>query len=94
MLKARDLDIVLIGTPDHWHALPMIEACKAGKDVYCEKPCAHNMFEARQIVAAAKKYMAPDNAVIVAKVRGSRFTQRTVCGNSDTHERHLNKKTT
>src|ERR1051326_9579822 len=38
MLAEKDLDIVLIATPDHWHALPMIEACKAGVDIYCQKP--------------------------------------------------------
>src|ERR1041384_7405132 len=37
MLKEKDLDLVLIATPDHWHALPMIAACEAGIDIYCQK---------------------------------------------------------
>ena len=47
---------MVISTPDHWHAIITIEACKAGKDVYVEKPCSHNVFESQQIVAAARKY--------------------------------------
>ncbi len=47
---------VSFATPDHWHALQTIWACQAGKDVYVEKPGTHNLFEGRQMVAAARKY--------------------------------------
>src|SRR5688572_13674536 len=56
MLKEKDLDIVLIGTPDHWHALPMIEAVKSGVDVYCQKPISVDIVEAQAMLAAARKY--------------------------------------
>jgi predicted dehydrogenase len=56
MLKAGDLDIVLIGTPDHWHALPMIAACQAGLDVYCQKPISVDIAEGQAMLAAARKY--------------------------------------
>lgn len=56
MLKEKDLDIVLIGTPDHWHALPMIEAVKAGADVYQQKPISIDVVEGQAMVAAARKY--------------------------------------
>ena len=56
MLDAKDVDAVVIATPDHWHALPTIHACMAGKDVYCEKPVAHNVAEGRAMIAAARKY--------------------------------------
>lgn len=56
MLKEKDLDIVLIGTPDHWHALPMIEAVKAGADVYVQKPTGVDVMESAAMVAAARKY--------------------------------------
>jgi predicted dehydrogenase len=47
---------LVLGTPDHWHALPTIHACQAGKDVYVEKPDGHNILEGRTMVAAAEKY--------------------------------------
>jgi predicted dehydrogenase len=47
---------LVIGTPDHWHALPAIHACQAGKDVYVEKPDGHNILEGQTMVAAAQKY--------------------------------------
>lgn len=56
MLKEKDLDVVLIGTPDHWHALPMIEAVKAGADVYVQKPTGVDVVESHAMVAAARKY--------------------------------------
>lgn len=56
MLKEKDLDIVFIGTPDHWHALPMIEAVKAGAHVYQQKPISHDVVEGQAMLAAARKY--------------------------------------
>lgn len=54
MLEAKDIDAVLISTPDHWHALPTIQACQAGKDVYCEKPLTLFVTEGRAMVNAAR----------------------------------------
>ena len=56
VLDDKDIDIVSIATPDHWHALGAIWACQAGKDVYVEKPVSHNVSEGRRIVEAARKY--------------------------------------
>jgi len=56
VLERKDIDAVSIATPNHWHALATIWACQAGKDVYVEKPGCHNIFEGRQMVAAAHKY--------------------------------------
>jgi predicted dehydrogenase len=56
MLREKDLDIVLIGTPDHWHALPMIEAVKAGIDVWVQKPTSVDVVESQAMLAAARKY--------------------------------------
>jgi predicted dehydrogenase len=56
MLKEKDLDIVLIGTPDHWHALPMIAACEAGADLYCQKPISVDIAEGKAMLAAARKH--------------------------------------
>jgi predicted dehydrogenase len=56
LLEDKSIDAVSIATPNHWHALQTIWACQAGKDVYVEKPCTHNMFEIQQIIAAARKY--------------------------------------
>jgi len=56
MLEENALDIVLIGTPDHWHALQMIEAVKAGAHVYVQKPISVDVIEGEAMVAAARKY--------------------------------------
>lgn len=56
MLQEKDLDIVLIATPDHWHALPMIAAVEAGADVYVQKPISVDVIEGQAMVAAAHKY--------------------------------------
>jgi predicted dehydrogenase len=56
LLEQKDIDAVIIGTPDHWHALMMIAACEAGKDVYVEKPVGNSIEECRAMVAAQKKY--------------------------------------
>ena len=55
MLKPKDLDIVLIGTPDHWHALQMIAAVEAGADVYVQKPTSVDVVESQAMLAAARK---------------------------------------
>ena len=56
MLREKDLDICLIATPDHWHALAMIEAAKAGCDMYVQKPISVDIVEGQAMVAAARKY--------------------------------------
>src|SRR5438876_9759828 len=56
MLKEKDLDLVLIETPDHWHALPMIEACQAGMDIWVQKPISVDIVEGQAMLAAARKH--------------------------------------
>jgi len=64
LLSDRNVDIVVVGTPDHWHCLQMIDACAAGKDVFCEKPVANSIFEAQLMNKAVDRY---DRVVQVAQ---------------------------
>ena len=56
MLESKEIDVVTIATPNHWHSLCAIWAVQAGKDVYVEKPVSHNIWEGRQLVNAARRY--------------------------------------
>jgi predicted dehydrogenase len=56
LLEDKAVDAVLIATPDHWHALPVVHACQAGKDVYCEKPLSLTIAEGQAMVKAARRY--------------------------------------
>ena len=56
LIENKDINAVIIGTPDHWHCLPFIAACQAGKDIYVEKPLANTIAECDLMVAATRKY--------------------------------------
>ena len=56
VMDDKDIDVVSIASPNHWHALSVIWACQAGKDAYVEKPGSHNIWEGRKMVEAAQKY--------------------------------------
>jgi len=56
LLEDKSIDAISIATPNHWHSLMAIWACQAGKDVYVEKPCSHNLWEGKQLVRASQRY--------------------------------------
>jgi predicted dehydrogenase len=56
VLELKEVDAVVVATPDHWHAIPTLLACQAGKDVYVEKPLGHDIKEGRAMIEAARKY--------------------------------------
>jgi hypothetical protein len=56
LLASKNVDAIIVTTPNHWHALVTIWACQAGKHVYVQKPASHNIFEGRKMVEAARKY--------------------------------------
>jgi predicted dehydrogenase len=56
VLDSKDVDAIMVATPDHWHALPLIQGCQAGKDVFVEKPLSYSVGEGRAMAEAARKY--------------------------------------
>ena len=90
MLERKDIDAVIIGTPDHWHALPLIMACEAGKDAYCEKPISHDITEAKAMDAAVKHFKrivqvgtwqrsTPEFTDAIAYVRAGKLGKIVLC---------------
>jgi predicted dehydrogenase len=76
VLERKDIDAVVIATPDHWHAPAAILACQAGKQVYVEKPCSHNFRESQLLVEAARKH----NVVVQhgTQQRSREFTRNAI----------------
>jgi predicted dehydrogenase len=73
LIERKDFDVLAVATMQYWHALPTIWACQTGRDVYCEKPLSHFIWEGRQMVNAARKY---DRLVEVGTQGRSRQTDR------------------
>ncbi len=76
LLAQKDIDAVIISTPDHWHALQSIEACAAGKDVYVEKPLTLTILEGRKMVDAAREH---GRVVQTGSMQRSSKEFRTAC---------------
>ena len=86
LLDSKEVDAICVTAPNHWHALATIWACQAGKDVYCQKPFSHNMFEGRRAVEAAKKYNR-----IVAATHGPRTSNSIRDAYAWVHQGNLGK---
>jgi predicted dehydrogenase len=56
LLARKDIDAVVIAVPDHWHAIPVLEACRAGKDIYCEKPLSLTIHEAKLMMDTVRRH--------------------------------------
>ena len=85
MFESKDIDVVSIPLPNHWHSLAAIWACQAGKDVYVEKPASHNIFESRKMVEAARKYnrmvqVGSQSRSIAHKVRAMKLLEDGIIG--------------
>ncbi len=85
MLEDKTIDAVSIATPNHWHALATIWACQAGKDVYCEKPASHTIFEGRKMIEAARKYnrivqIGQQSRTTAHKIRAIELLEQGVIG--------------
>src|SRR5215207_8070875 len=78
MLESKDIDAVVIATPNHQHSIMTIMALQAGKDVYVEKPLSHNIWEGRQAVEAMKKYSGKNIALAGTQNRSSEQIQKAV----------------
>jgi len=98
-LDDKSIDAVSIVTPNHWHTLMGIWACQAGKDVYVEKPCSHNIFEGRKLVEAARKYdrivqhgtqrrSDPQWIQLISDIRSGKYGKLQVAYSFDRRERH------
>ncbi|MBL8173512.1 MAG: Gfo/Idh/MocA family oxidoreductase [Bryobacterales bacterium] len=86
LFEDKSVDAVSIATPNHWHSLATIWACQAGKDVYVEKPVSHNIFESRQMTAAARKY----NRIVQAGTQ-SRSTAHKIAAMKLLHDGAIGK---
>ena len=80
LLDNRDVQAVVITTPDHWHAIQSIDACRAGKDVFCDKPLSLTVREGRAMVDAARRYntifqVGPQQRSIPAAIRACQFVR-------------------
>ena len=76
ILERSDVDAVVIATPDHWHAQVAVDAAKAGKDIYCEKPMAYTVAEGRAMVRSARKY---DRVFQTGNMQRSSYNFRQAC---------------
>jgi len=76
ILERKDVDAVVIATPDHWHAQIAVDAAKSGKDIYCEKPMAYTVAEGRAMVQATRKY---DRVFQTGNMQRSSYNFRQAC---------------